>query len=217
MTELLVDPAGGEEAGAIVLAHGAGAPMDSGFMTLLCAELNRHHITTYRFEFPYMQRRRAEGVKSPPDRQAVLLDAWREAFRRVVLQRGRRKGPLLIGGKSMGGRMASLVADELRPAGFCCFGYPFRAPGKTGKDRTGHFRDLATPGLILQGTRDAFGRSGQVETTGWSPALSLQWLEEGDHDYQTRKRSGLTQQSVVAEAAAHVERFAKRLSDVTAS
>jgi len=120
----------------LLLAHGAGAPMDSPFMETIASGLGERGWRVLRFEFPYMARQRLSGRRSAPDRQPKLLDCFRE---QVALAAGR--APLLIGGKSMGGRMASLLVDELAPAGVCgclCLGYPFHPPGKPEQLRTEH-------------------------------------------------------------------------------
>ena len=207
MTEFLKSPAVDQPVVAtMILAHGAGAPMDSAFMNALCGSLAEQGITTLRFEFPYMVRRREEGSRRPPDRQPVLVECWREVFAEVKQQACQEgyQGKLLIGGKSMGGRMASIVAEELKPDGFCCFGYPFYPPGKTTSSRTEHFLTTQVPGLILQGTRDTFGKPGGIDNSRWPSTIELAWLEEGDHDYKPGKRSGLTQLDVIQTAAAVV-------------
>lgn len=210
MDELLVTPAILEEIGTLILAHGAGAPMDSEFMNLLCTAFAGAGVSTVRFEFPYMRLRRLGGTRRPPDRQDVLFQCWRKVYSLVKAHHSRNK-PLLIGGKSMGGRMASLMAEELQPDGFCCFGYPFIPPGKPEKSRTAHFECLTVPGVILQGSRDAFGKQGEVNTKGWAACIRLVWLEEGDHDYRARKASGLTQEGIIAKAANHTATFIKAL------
>ena len=183
----------------LLLAHGAGAPMDSDFMNALAAALAKQGISTLRFEFPYMAARRGGAGKRPPDRAPVLLDCWREAF-----ERAREKGgdlPLLVGGKSMGGRMASLVADELGVAGLCCYGYPFHPPGRTDKLRTEHLLSLVTSALILQGTRDPFGKPALVDGLALSASVRVHWLDDGDHDFKPRKASGLDQEALIGEDA----------------
>lgn len=208
LTLLATRPAG-DPVATLILAHGAGAPMDSDFMNALCEALAQRGVATRRFEFPYMRRRRETGGKRPPDRQPVLLESWREVYAQVEAENP--AGPLLIGGKSMGGRMASLAALELAPAGWCCFGFPFHPPGKPEKVRTEHFPSLQVPGLILQGTRDPFGKPDQIETGNWPACIELTWLEDGDHDFKPRKRSGLTQADLIERAAQNVADFARRL------
>ena len=202
MVEQLKIDAKGKIKATMILAHGAGAPMDSEFMNLLCRALATTGISTVRFEFPYMVRRREEGTRRPPDRQPVLLQQWRDIYSDII--KLKPKGSLLIGGKSMGGRMASMIAEELQPDGFCCFGYPFYPPGKTNNDRIEHFHSTTVPGLILQGTRDNFGKPEDINAEGWPDNINLVWLEEGDHDYKVRKKSGLTQAKLIDQAASHV-------------
>ena len=91
----------------LILAHGAGAPMDSGFMSDMAVRLAGHGVNVLRFEFPYMAQRRLDGGKRPPNPAPKLLECWREVYAQV---RRHVAGPLAIGGKSMGGRMASLLA-----------------------------------------------------------------------------------------------------------
>ena len=139
----------------LLLAHGAGAPMDSPFMESLAEALADRGIQVVRFEFPYMQRRREEQRKFPPNRAPQLL----EAFARQVASVERSGLPLWVGGKSMGGRMASMLAAEGASEidGVVAFGYPFHPPGKPENTRTEHLASLAVPMLICQGERDPFG------------------------------------------------------------
>ena len=197
--------------GTLIFAHGAGAPMDSDFMDALAHHLAEQGVTVVRFEFPYMAQRREGGGKRPPDRQPKLLQCWRDVVAEI---RGRSdlSRPLQIGGKSMGGRMASLVADELGVDGLCCFGFPFHAPGKPEKLRVEQFAEMTTPARIFQGTRDTFGKPHELETVVFSPAVELCWLEDGDHDLKPRVKSGLTQEQHLIDVAVQVAAFARGLS-----
>ncbi|HEX2569001.1 MAG TPA: alpha/beta family hydrolase [Polyangia bacterium] len=191
----------------LVLAHGAGAPMDSPFMDTIAAGLGEGGIHVVRFEFPYMARRRKEGRGGAPDREPVLLARWRE----VVAALGGGKG-LFIGGKSLGGRMASLVADELGVRGLVCLGYPFHPPGKPERTRTAHLEQLRTPTLIVQGERDPFGTAGEVERYALSPALRLAWLTDGDHSFVPRKKAGVTEADNLTQAVVLVREFLRGLA-----
>lgn len=193
----------GEPLAQLMLAHGAGAPMDSDFMNLLSQALARQGLAVVRFEFPYMAERRASGTRRPPDRMPVLLDSYRAH----LAERPDVCAPLFIGGKSMGGRVASLLADEVQPAGLVCFGYPFHPPGKPERTRTAHLEQLATPALILQGTRDPFGRPEEVDSYALSARIRVHWLESGDHDFKPLRSSGLTQQQLIDQAALRVTDF----------
>ena len=171
-----------------VFAHGAGGAMDTPFMSTVARELGERGIRVVRFEFPYMAARRTGGKRGAPDREPVLLKTWREVA--AQLGGGQR---LFIGGKSMGGRMATLVADELQVRGAVVFGYPFHPPGQPDKLRTAHLEKLATPMLVLQGERDPFGTRDDVARYLLSPQLRIEWIPDGDHSLKPRAKSGRTE------------------------
>jgi len=171
-----------------VFAHGAGGAMDTPFMNTVARELGERGIRVVRFEFPYMAARRTGGKRGAPDREPVLLNAWRDVV--AKLGGGER---LFIGGKSMGGRMATLVADELHVHGVVCFGYPFHPPGQPSKVRTAHLEKLATPMLVLQGERDPFGTRDDVAGYRLSPRIRIEWIADGDHSLKPRASSGTTE------------------------
>lgn len=196
--------AGGMSQATLILAHGAGAPMDSTFMQRMAELLAVRGIGVLRFEFPYMAARRADGGKRPPNPQAQLLECWRQVYSQV---RKEVAGPLAIGGKSMGGRMASLLADELAADALVCLGYPFHAVGKQDKPRVAHLAELRTPSLIVQGERDAMGNRQTVASYTLSPAIRLEWLVAGDHDLKPLKASGFTHEQHLQTAADAVAAF----------
>jgi Predicted hydrolase of the alpha/beta-hydrolase fold len=178
-----------------VFAHGAGGAMATPFMTTVARELGQRGIRVVRFEFPYMAARRTGGKRGAPDRKAVLLATWRE----VVAQLGGGER-VFIGGKSMGGRMATLVADELRVRGVVCFGYPFHPPGQPARVRTAHLEAMATPMLVLQGERDPFGTRDDVASYRLSPQIRIEWMPDGDHSFKPRAKSGVTETQNVTRA-----------------
>jgi len=194
-----------------LFAHGAGAPMDSDWMAAVARGLADAGIRVIRFEFPYMAARRADGRRRPPDRQPVLLETWT----RMIAAHG-PPDRLVIGGKSMGGRMASLVADEAGVRGLVCLGYPFHPPGKPDRLRTAHLVALRTPTLICQGTRDTLGGREAMAGLSLSPALRLHWLEDGDHGFKPRKASGLTESENIAVAVRETAGFIHALAGGTA-
>src|SRR5215217_1862781 len=176
----------------ILLAHGAGAPMDSASMNAATTALVSVGFRVARFEFDYMASRRSGGSRKPPPKAEKLIPEYRTAIEALATT-----GPLIIGGKSMGGRVASMVADELhlagKIAGLLCLGYPFHPPGKPENLRTLHLETLKTPALIVQGTRDEFGTSDEVAAYDLSGTIDVLWLEDGDHDLKPRKSiSGFT-------------------------
>lgn len=171
-----------------LFAHGAGGPMDSAFMNTIARGIAAHGIRVVRFEFPYMAARRKGRKSGAPDREPVLLDTWREVvgLYAPVTQ-------LVIGGKSLGGRIASMAADELGVAGVVCFGYPFHPPSQPQKLRTRHLEGLKTPALVIQGTRDPFGGEGEVPRYRLARTIRVEWLPDGDHSFKPRARSGFTE------------------------
>jgi len=203
---------GDVSAPVLVLAHGAGAPADSPFMELLASALSAQGVTTVRFEFPYMEKRRQDGRKRPPDRQPALLAHFREVIAETCAAPDGQRG-VFIGGKSLGGRMASLLAAESGISdavrGAICFGYPFHPPGKPDRWRTDHFPTLQRPIQIVQGTRDPFGKRAEVETRQLDAMsnVALHWLEGGDHDYQPLVRQDETRDDLIGEAAAVAATF----------
>jgi uncharacterized protein len=161
--------------------------MDSDFMEamakgLCAAGQGRWRIA--RFEFPYMAARRRDGRRGPPDRQDRLLESWRAAITALESEM------IVIGGKSLGGRMASLVADACAVRGLLCLSYPFHPARRPDRLRTAHLADLATPTLVVQGTRDPLGNAPEVAAYALSPAIRVHWIEDGDHDLVPRKKSG---------------------------
>ena len=171
----------------LVLAHGAGAPMDSEFMNAVAEGLEGGGVRVLRFEFDYMAKRRVDGKRRGPDRAPKLIARFEEVIREVG-----DAATMVIGGKSMGGRIASMIADDMGAAGCLCLGYPFHPPGKPERLRTAHLETLTTPTLIVQGTRDAFGGRDEVEGYALSDAVELAWVDDGDHSFKPRKKSGRT-------------------------
>lgn len=196
----------------IMLAHGAGAPMDSASMNATAKVLADAGVRIARFEFGYMAGRRT-GVRKPPPRAESVMPEYVAA----VDDLGPTPGPLIIGGKSMGGRVASMVADRLfeakRIAGLLCLGYPFHPPGRPEQLRTKHLIGLKTPALICQGTRDEFGNRYEVGDYGLSDAIEVFWLEDGDHDLKPRKAiSGFTTAEHLQSVADKVTEWVNRIA-----
>ena len=191
----------------ILLAHGAGAPMDSASMAATAKALATAGFRVARFEFAYMAARRY-GHRKPPPRAETVNPEYVAAVEALGAE-----GPLIIGGKSMGGRVASMVADELHAAGkiagLLCLGYPFHPPAKPEQLRTKHLAGLKTPTLICQGTRDEFGTREEVAGYTLSDRIEILWLEDGDHDLKPRKSvSGFS-------TADHLKTLADTVADWT--
>jgi uncharacterized protein len=187
--------------------------MDSPFMAAIACGLAESGWRVVRFEFPYMARQRVLERRQGPDRMPVLQEAFRE---QVQLEKaGSPERPLVIGGKSMGGRVASLLAEELAASdgvrGCICMGYPFHPPGKPLQLRTEPLAGLRTPTLILQGERDSFGRREEVETYNFSAQMQLRWIPSGDHSFNPTRSSGVSEADNWATAVALGDQFLRQL------
>jgi hypothetical protein len=147
-------------------------------------------------------RRETNRSSGAPDREPILRNSWKEAVER--LGGGRQ---LVIGGKSLGGRIASMVADEVGARGLVCLGYPFHPPGRPDRLRTKHLEALTTPALIVQGTRDPFGTPEEVEGYRLSDSIRIKWIENGDHSFKPRAASGRTESQNLLEAVEAVREF----------
>ncbi len=176
--------------GRVILAHGAGAGMESEFMAEIALALAAIGLQVIRFEFPYMVKSRIEGKRRPPDRAPKLL----ESFQKVIDRYSSEPEPLYIAGKSMGGRVATmLLASNDKVDAVFVFGYPFHPRGKADKLRTEHLMALSKPVLIFQGERDPMGSILEVKGYNLPSSIQLYWLADGDHDLKPRKSSGVTQ------------------------
>ena len=192
MPELTFDGPAKAERG-IILAHGAGALMDSPFMAAFAQGIAGAGLRVARFEFPYMARRRQDGTRRPPDRAPVLIEAWRDVIVQMT-EAGFPVDRLIIGGKSLGGRIASLIADDCGVVGLVCLGYPFHPPGRPDRTRVDHLAALETPALIVQGDRDPLGVHEDVAGYTLSSSIRVHWLADGDHSFKPRKASGRTEE-----------------------
>lgn len=191
-----------------IFAHGAGAGMDHSFMTTIAKLLAQRGIKVVRFNFPYMIQREKDGRKRPPDRAPKLLEAYRQ-----IITEHAQKGPIVIGGKSMGGRMASLLAEDEQVLAVACLGFPFHPPGKPEKYKGEHLASIVKPTLILQGERDAFGRIEEVADYSLSPCVEVQYLTDGDHSFTPRKRSGVSEEENLIQAVEWLSHFIKKQYD----
>ena len=191
----------------LVFAHGAGAGQGHAFMTGYASALAARGVTVVTFNFPYMEKRR-----KTPDRAPLLEDAFRRAVTAAVEQRHVRAKKLFIGGKSMGGRIATHLgaqldrwpADAPKPSGIIAFGYPLAPPrSKRTGDRVTHLKALTVPTLIVQGTRDPFGGPDEIAEAiadaKPAPPIEIMPVEGGDHSFAVLKSSGREQPAVHAE------------------
>ncbi|ENM8497940.1 alpha/beta fold hydrolase [Vibrio parahaemolyticus] len=190
MSQWIVE--GPENGPLFVFAHGAGAGMEHDFITAVAKGLVEQGIRVVRFNFPYMVKRSEDGKKRPPDRAPKLLEAYSEVIAHFA------SSPVVIGGKSMGGRIASLLAEHELVAGIACLGFPFHPPGKPEKFKGDHLASIDKPTLILQGERDTFGKREEFDEFVFSQQVKVSFLPDGDHSFKPRKSSGHTEAGNIA-------------------
>ena len=194
----------------ILLGHGAGAPLSSAFLEAVATGLAARGLAVLRFNYGYSERAVRDGKRRPPDRLPALLEVHRRAA--AVARELYPESRLVLAGKSMGGRMSSVLAAEgEEAAGLVYLGYPLHPAGKQEKLRTEHFPAISHPTLFLQGTRDALCNlellHPALETYGG--AVELHLVEGADHDFRVLKKSGRTEEDVLAEVLDRVVAWEK--------
>ena len=188
-----------------VFAHGAGAGMDHEFMQSVAKGLAFKGIRVIRFNFPYMIKRAEDGKRRPPDRAPKLLEAYQDIIEQCDADK------LVIGGKSMGGRMASHLSEVDKVAAMACLGFPFHPPGKPEKYKGEHLAELQKPCLILQGERDTFGKREEFADFDLSDSIRVEFIPDGDHSFKPRKSSGYTEQQNIALTVEKLSAFIKEV------
>lgn len=194
----LVYPAESPSRAVCILAHGAGAGQRSPFMAGFARGLTAYQIDVVTFDFPYM-----EQGRRMPDRAPVLESCFEAVIQAVERAVARARSTLVIGGKSMGGRIASqcLAASPLPVAGLVLLGYPLHPPGQPHKRRDGHLASVHRPMLFVQGDRDAFGTPAELEPAldNLSPPAVLHVVPGGDHSFKVAGAGNSEQQAILAE------------------
>ena len=203
MSNIIID--GEDNPVTFVFAHGAGAGMDHEFMQSVAKGLAFKGIRVIRFNFPYMIKRAEDGKRRPPDRAPKLLDAYQEIIEQVDADK------LVIGGKSMGGRMASHLSELDKVAAMACLGFPFHPPGKPEKYKGEHLAELTKPCHILQGERDTFGKRDEFADFDLSDSIRVEFIPDGDHSFKPRKSSGYTEQQNIALTVEKLSAFIKEV------
>lgn len=192
---------GDENAPLFIFAHGAGADMNHEFMVQVAKGLADNGIRVVRFNFPYMVKRAEDGKRRPPDRAPKLLEAYEEVINQYANQ------GVVIGGKSMGGRMATLLNEHPAVKAIACLGFPFHPPGKPEKYKGEHLSSIEKPCLILQGERDTFGNREECQSFVFSQQVQATFIPDGDHSFKPRKSSGYTERGNIELAIKHLSEF----------
>jgi len=205
MNNVIID--GEDNPITFIFAHGAGAGMDHEFMQSVAKGLAFKGIRVIRFNFPYMIKRAEDGKRRPPDRAPKLLEAYQDIIEQCDADK------LVIGGKSMGGRMASHLSEVDKVAAMACLGFPFHPPGKPEKYKGEHLAELQKPCLILQGERDTFGKREEFIDFDLSDSIRVEFIPDGDHSFKPRKSSGYTEQQNIALTVEKLSAFIKGVLD----
>lgn len=196
--------------GRLLLAHGAGAGHQSPFMRQYVTSLASRGVQVLCIDFPYMQQMLETGTRRPPPPIAQTLEQFSEWY---ALLSGLFTEPLWVGGKSMGGRVATLLASqptyEQALPGVIVAGYPFHPTKAPDKLRLDHWPGIECPLLVLQGERDPFGTRDEVESYQLPSNVQLGWLKDGDHDFKPRRISGFTQTVLIDEATQFAASFVR--------
>ncbi|MDD1822371.1 alpha/beta fold hydrolase [Photobacterium sp. ZSDE20] len=203
MSNIIID--GEDNPITFIFAHGAGAGMDHEFMQSVAKGLAFKGIRVIRFNFPYMIKRAEDGKRRPPDRAPKLLEAYQDIIEQCDVDK------LVIGGKSMGGRMASHLSELDKVAAMACLGFPFHPPGKPEKYKGEHLAELTKPCLILQGERDTFGKREEFADFNLSDSIRVEFIPDGDHSFKPRKSSGYTEQQNIALTVEKLSVFIKEV------
>ncbi|MEZ8584627.1 alpha/beta fold hydrolase [Vibrio cyclitrophicus] len=203
MNNVIID--GEDNPITFIFAHGAGAGMEHEFMQSVAKGLAFKGIRVIRFNFPYMIKRAEDGKRRPPDRAPKLLEAYQEIIEQVDADK------LVIGGKSMGGRMASHLSEVDKVAAMACLGFPFHPSGKPEKYKGEHLAELEKPCLILQGERDTFGKREEFADFELSGSIRVEFIPDGDHSFKPRKSSGYTEQQNIALTVEKLSAFIKEV------
>ncbi|WP_394139779.1 alpha/beta family hydrolase [Vibrio chagasii] len=203
MSNIIID--GEDNPITFIFAHGAGAGMDHEFMQSVAKGLAFKGIRVVRFNFPYMIKRVEDGKRRPPDRAPKLLEAYQEIIEQTDADK------LVIGGKSMGGRMASHLSELNKVVAMACLGFPFHPPGKPENYKGDHLASLQKPCLILQGERDTFGKREEFADFDLSDSIRVEFIPDGDHSFKPRKSSGYTEQQNIALTVEKLSAFIKEV------
>ena len=199
----------------VVLGHGAGANQDSGFMRMFAKGLAARGLDVMTFNFIYM-----EQGRSVPDQKGKLEACYRAVIEATLKHKKLKKNRLVVGGKSMGGRIASQVmageeketfADDV--AGLVFLGYPLHPPGNPARLRVEHLEHIGKPMLFVQGTRDALGTPDEIQPfiKNLRPAAKIYSIEGGDHSFKAPKKLGVPQDQIFEAAMDEIDRWCRSI------
>ncbi len=196
--------------GIFLLAHGAGKGIATPFMEAIAKGVINAGVRVVRFNFPYMEDMLRTGNQKSPNGGRILRQSFSEVITHCIERERVSCKNIIIGGKAMGARVASMIADDHKVAGVICLGYPFHPPRKPKRFRIQHLKTIQTPTLICQGERDRNGKQEELRQLTLSKSIQFHWLTDGDHNFEPRKNSGRTLDENMTEAIQACNSFIER-------
>jgi len=211
----LVYPADGRPAASLILAHGAGAGQRSAFIATFASAIAALGIDVITFDFPYITQKRRI-----PDRGPVLEACYRAVIETVRRDIESARRFLFVGGKSMGGRIATQVAagdHDLAVAGLVLLGYPLHPPGRPTQLRAAHLASIGRPMLFVQGSRDSFGTPSELKPilAQLTPAPTLHVVTGGDHSLKVSRRDPQAQAAVYDDVQRTIVRWIQSIGPLS--
>jgi len=212
VTALLYPAAKKNRAGVTaILGHGAGADQTSGFMRMFVKGLTARGLDVLTFNFIYM-----EQGRSVPDQKPKLEACFRAVIEAALKHKKLKNNRVVVGGKSMGGRIASQVIaaeEDSAVVGLVFLGYPLHPPGQSTKLRVEHLPQVRRPMLFVQGTRDALGTPEEIlpHIKDLRPAAKIHAIEGGDHSFKAPKKFGLPQEQIYEDAMNEIDRWVRTI------
>jgi hypothetical protein len=205
--EFLVNSPRKDPKGILLLAHGAGKGAANPFLDTIAEGVVDSGVRVVRFNFPYMETMLRTGKTKLPDSGEVLRKCFSDVVMHCIEREQVPAKYIIVGGKSMGARAASMVADRHQVGGVVCLSYPFHPPRKPEPLRITNLQTIQTPTLICQGERDPNGPREEVEQFSLSKSVRFHWLADGDINYKPHRTSNRSHQQNMADAVEAVNRF----------
>lgn len=215
--EFRVDSPVQDPTGVFLLAHGAGKGMETPFMDAIAKGVTNAGVRVVRFHFPYMEDMLRSGTQKPPNGGRILRQSFSDVIMHCVERERVPCKNIIIGGKAMGARVASMIADEHKVAGVICLGYPFHPPRKPKRDRFQHLKTIQTPTLICQGERDPKGNREEIQHLKLSNSVQFHWLADGDNDFKPQEISARTHEENIHDAVQASNDFIRRVLQTSES
>jgi len=205
--EFLVNSPKKDPKGIFLLAHGAGKGAANPFLETIAEGAVNSGVRVVRFNFPYMEGMLRSGKRKSPNSGKVLRKCFSDVISHCIESEKVPAKYIIVGGKSMGARAASMIADKHQVGGVICLSYPFHPPRKPEPLRITHLQSIQTPTLICQGERDPNGRLEDVQRYSLSKSVQFHWLADSDNNFKPRRTSDRSQQENMSDAIEAINRF----------